>query len=60
MHCSFNRCEKQSSLSVVGSGTKQRPLSGRCEKRTGSPSAVNQVGNTGLSYFSIEFGSVEV
>ena len=40
----------------VGSGTKQRPLLGRREKRKGSQHGVNQERNTGLSYFSIRFG----
>lgn len=59
MRCAFNRREKQSS-SALGSGTEQRPLSGRCAKRPGRPPGVNQMGDTGLSYFSIQVGSVEV
>lgn len=60
VRCAFDRREKQSSPSAMGSGTEQRPLSGRCAKRPGRPPGVNQVGDTGLSYFSVQVGSMEV
>lgn len=55
VHCSSAAMRNEFIICHIGSGTKQRRLSGRCAKTQGRQPSVNQEENTGLSYFSIRF-----